>query len=126
MDESTPIQPAVLNSETMTSEQMLRDIPEESRLLNTTPWSQRTPRITSCRRPEYYPAALKEEIQGILLPPLTLIAQVPQVAQTALDYDYKMEYIKGKENACTDIVSRKDDHEKPPIPNTEDLTAKIF
>uniref|UniRef100_A0A915HL52 Uncharacterized protein n=1 Tax=Romanomermis culicivorax TaxID=13658 RepID=A0A915HL52_ROMCU len=30
-----------------------------------------------------YPATLKEEIQHILLPPMTLIAPVPQVAQTA-------------------------------------------
>uniref|UniRef100_A0A915ISI5 Uncharacterized protein n=1 Tax=Romanomermis culicivorax TaxID=13658 RepID=A0A915ISI5_ROMCU len=30
-----------------------------------------------------YPAALKEEIQRILLPPPTLIAPVPQVTQTA-------------------------------------------
>uniref|UniRef100_A0A915IZU3 Uncharacterized protein n=1 Tax=Romanomermis culicivorax TaxID=13658 RepID=A0A915IZU3_ROMCU len=30
-----------------------------------------------------YPAALKEEIQCILLPPTTLTAPVPQIAQTA-------------------------------------------
>uniref|UniRef100_A0A915KY81 Uncharacterized protein n=1 Tax=Romanomermis culicivorax TaxID=13658 RepID=A0A915KY81_ROMCU len=42
------------------------------------------------------------------------------------DYDYNVEYIKGKDNACTDFWSRKDDREKPPIPNTEDLTAKIL
>uniref|UniRef100_A0A915J1K9 Uncharacterized protein n=1 Tax=Romanomermis culicivorax TaxID=13658 RepID=A0A915J1K9_ROMCU len=36
------------------------------------------------------------------------------------------EYIKGKGNAFADFLSRKDDGEKPPIPNTEDLTAKIF
>uniref|UniRef100_A0A915IS03 Amelogenin n=1 Tax=Romanomermis culicivorax TaxID=13658 RepID=A0A915IS03_ROMCU len=30
-----------------------------------------------------YPAALKEEIQRILLPPMTLITPVPQVAQMA-------------------------------------------
>uniref|UniRef100_A0A915IC74 Uncharacterized protein n=1 Tax=Romanomermis culicivorax TaxID=13658 RepID=A0A915IC74_ROMCU len=43
-----------------------------------------------------------------------------------LDYDYKVEYVKGKDKACTDFLSRKDDREKPPIPNTEDLTTKIF
>uniref|UniRef100_A0A915HVY0 Uncharacterized protein n=1 Tax=Romanomermis culicivorax TaxID=13658 RepID=A0A915HVY0_ROMCU len=41
-------------------------------------------------------------------------------------YDYKAEYVKGKDNACVDLLSRKDDHEKPPILNTKDLTAKIF
>uniref|UniRef100_A0A915K7P9 Reverse transcriptase RNase H-like domain-containing protein n=1 Tax=Romanomermis culicivorax TaxID=13658 RepID=A0A915K7P9_ROMCU len=42
------------------------------------------------------------------------------------DYDYKVEYVKGKENACADFLSRKDDSEQPPIPKTEDLTAEIF
>uniref|UniRef100_A0A915ICD0 Reverse transcriptase RNase H-like domain-containing protein n=1 Tax=Romanomermis culicivorax TaxID=13658 RepID=A0A915ICD0_ROMCU len=42
------------------------------------------------------------------------------------DYDYKVKYVKGKDNACTDFFSRKDDCEKPPIPNTKELTAEIF
>uniref|UniRef100_A0A915HUV2 RNA-directed DNA polymerase n=1 Tax=Romanomermis culicivorax TaxID=13658 RepID=A0A915HUV2_ROMCU len=42
------------------------------------------------------------------------------------DYDHKVEYIKGKDNACADFLSRKDDREKPLIPNTEDLTTEIF
>uniref|UniRef100_A0A915HGL2 Uncharacterized protein n=1 Tax=Romanomermis culicivorax TaxID=13658 RepID=A0A915HGL2_ROMCU len=52
-------------------------------LLNTTPWSQCLPPITfRCRRPEST-AVLKEEIQRILLSPMTLIAPVPQIAQVA-------------------------------------------
>uniref|UniRef100_A0A915HT15 Reverse transcriptase/retrotransposon-derived protein RNase H-like domain-containing protein n=1 Tax=Romanomermis culicivorax TaxID=13658 RepID=A0A915HT15_ROMCU len=31
-----------------------------------------------------------------------------------------------KDNACTNFLSRKDDHEKPPILSTEDLATKIF
>uniref|UniRef100_A0A915IA74 Reverse transcriptase/retrotransposon-derived protein RNase H-like domain-containing protein n=1 Tax=Romanomermis culicivorax TaxID=13658 RepID=A0A915IA74_ROMCU len=42
------------------------------------------------------------------------------------DYNYKVEYVKGKDNACADFLSRKDDHEQPPIPSTEDLAAEIF
>uniref|UniRef100_A0A915I443 Reverse transcriptase RNase H-like domain-containing protein n=1 Tax=Romanomermis culicivorax TaxID=13658 RepID=A0A915I443_ROMCU len=42
------------------------------------------------------------------------------------DYDYNIEYVKGKDKACTDFLPRKDDPEKPPIQNTEDLTAEIF
>uniref|UniRef100_A0A915IW00 Reverse transcriptase RNase H-like domain-containing protein n=1 Tax=Romanomermis culicivorax TaxID=13658 RepID=A0A915IW00_ROMCU len=42
------------------------------------------------------------------------------------DYDYKVEYVKGKDNTCSNFLSRKDDHEKPPIPLTEDLAAMIF
>uniref|UniRef100_A0A915I2B3 Uncharacterized protein n=1 Tax=Romanomermis culicivorax TaxID=13658 RepID=A0A915I2B3_ROMCU len=42
------------------------------------------------------------------------------------DYDYKVEYVKGKDNAWADFLFRKDDHQKPPIPNTEELTAEIF
>uniref|UniRef100_A0A915KDG8 Uncharacterized protein n=1 Tax=Romanomermis culicivorax TaxID=13658 RepID=A0A915KDG8_ROMCU len=32
----------------------------------------------------------------------------------------------GKDNAWADFLSRKDDHDETPIPNTENLTAKIF
>uniref|UniRef100_A0A915HGU7 RNA-directed DNA polymerase n=1 Tax=Romanomermis culicivorax TaxID=13658 RepID=A0A915HGU7_ROMCU len=32
------------------------------------------------------------------------------------DYDYKVEYVKGKDNTCADFLSRKDDSKKPPIP----------
>uniref|UniRef100_A0A915I4U6 Polyprotein n=1 Tax=Romanomermis culicivorax TaxID=13658 RepID=A0A915I4U6_ROMCU len=42
------------------------------------------------------------------------------------DYDYKVKYVKGKDNACADFLSRKDDREKPSILRTEDLTAQIF
>uniref|UniRef100_A0A915L597 Polyprotein n=1 Tax=Romanomermis culicivorax TaxID=13658 RepID=A0A915L597_ROMCU len=42
------------------------------------------------------------------------------------DYDYKVEYVKGKDNACADYLSRKDDRDKTPIPNSKNLTAKIF
>uniref|UniRef100_A0A915KWQ8 Uncharacterized protein n=1 Tax=Romanomermis culicivorax TaxID=13658 RepID=A0A915KWQ8_ROMCU len=38
----------------------------------------------------------------------------------------RVEYVKDKDNACANFLSRKDDRKKPPIPNTEDLTAKIF
>uniref|UniRef100_A0A915JGY7 Uncharacterized protein n=1 Tax=Romanomermis culicivorax TaxID=13658 RepID=A0A915JGY7_ROMCU len=31
-----------------------------------------------------------------------------------------------KDNACADFLSRKDDRDKPLIPNTENLTAGIF
>uniref|UniRef100_A0A915J2S2 Uncharacterized protein n=1 Tax=Romanomermis culicivorax TaxID=13658 RepID=A0A915J2S2_ROMCU len=41
-------------------------------------------------------------------------------------WDYKVEYIKGKDNACTDFLSRKDNRKKPPIPSTEDLATEIF
>uniref|UniRef100_A0A915JJV1 Growth hormone receptor n=1 Tax=Romanomermis culicivorax TaxID=13658 RepID=A0A915JJV1_ROMCU len=41
-------------------------------------------------------------------------------------YDYKDQYIKGKENACTNFLSQKDDCEKPPILSMEDLATKIF
>uniref|UniRef100_A0A915L801 Uncharacterized protein n=1 Tax=Romanomermis culicivorax TaxID=13658 RepID=A0A915L801_ROMCU len=36
------------------------------------------------------------------------------------NYDYEVEHIKGKDNACAD------DQEKPPIPSMEDLATKIF
>uniref|UniRef100_A0A915JAM2 Uncharacterized protein n=1 Tax=Romanomermis culicivorax TaxID=13658 RepID=A0A915JAM2_ROMCU len=42
------------------------------------------------------------------------------------DKDCKAEYVKGIDNACDDFLSRKDDRQKPPIPNTEDLTAETF
>uniref|UniRef100_A0A915JXH9 Uncharacterized protein n=1 Tax=Romanomermis culicivorax TaxID=13658 RepID=A0A915JXH9_ROMCU len=42
------------------------------------------------------------------------------------DYDYKVKYVKGKDNASTDFLSRKDDCDKTLIPNSENLTAKIF
>uniref|UniRef100_A0A915KFE9 Reverse transcriptase RNase H-like domain-containing protein n=1 Tax=Romanomermis culicivorax TaxID=13658 RepID=A0A915KFE9_ROMCU len=42
------------------------------------------------------------------------------------DYDYKVEYVKGKGNAYTDFLSRKDECEKPPIPPTEELADEIF
>uniref|UniRef100_A0A915KBB4 Uncharacterized protein n=1 Tax=Romanomermis culicivorax TaxID=13658 RepID=A0A915KBB4_ROMCU len=48
------------------------------------------------------------------------------VIQTNVNYVYKVKYIKCKDNACADFLFRKDDCEKPPIPNTEDLTAEIF
>uniref|UniRef100_A0A915HUH4 Reverse transcriptase domain-containing protein n=1 Tax=Romanomermis culicivorax TaxID=13658 RepID=A0A915HUH4_ROMCU len=41
-------------------------------------------------------------------------------------YDYKVGYVKGKDNACADILSRKDDRDKSPIQTTENLTATIF
>uniref|UniRef100_A0A915KHG6 Polyprotein n=1 Tax=Romanomermis culicivorax TaxID=13658 RepID=A0A915KHG6_ROMCU len=47
-------------------------------------------------------------------------------ARPVSHYDYKVEYIKGKDNACADFLSRKDDRDKAPIPNTENLMAKIF
>uniref|UniRef100_A0A915HHA5 Reverse transcriptase/retrotransposon-derived protein RNase H-like domain-containing protein n=1 Tax=Romanomermis culicivorax TaxID=13658 RepID=A0A915HHA5_ROMCU len=42
------------------------------------------------------------------------------------DYDYKIEYVKGKDNACADCLSPKDDHKKPPIPSTKELANEIF
>uniref|UniRef100_A0A915HLY4 Reverse transcriptase RNase H-like domain-containing protein n=1 Tax=Romanomermis culicivorax TaxID=13658 RepID=A0A915HLY4_ROMCU len=42
------------------------------------------------------------------------------------DYDYKVEHVKEKDNACANFLSRKDDRDKPPIPNTENLIAEIF
>uniref|UniRef100_A0A915KN96 Uncharacterized protein n=1 Tax=Romanomermis culicivorax TaxID=13658 RepID=A0A915KN96_ROMCU len=42
------------------------------------------------------------------------------------EYDYKVEYIKGKDNACPDILSWKDDCKKQPVPSTEELASKIF
>uniref|UniRef100_A0A915KF77 Uncharacterized protein n=1 Tax=Romanomermis culicivorax TaxID=13658 RepID=A0A915KF77_ROMCU len=55
----------------------------------------------------------------------TRAAYSPTLKPTT-DYDYKVEYFKGKDNPCADFLSRKDDGEKPPILNTEDLTTEIF
>uniref|UniRef100_A0A915ITD7 Reverse transcriptase domain-containing protein n=1 Tax=Romanomermis culicivorax TaxID=13658 RepID=A0A915ITD7_ROMCU len=52
--------------------------------------------------------------------------QLPFERRQMANYNYKVEYVKGKDNACADFLSRKDDHQKPPIPNTEELTAEIF
>uniref|UniRef100_A0A915JN07 Uncharacterized protein n=1 Tax=Romanomermis culicivorax TaxID=13658 RepID=A0A915JN07_ROMCU len=38
----------------------------------------------------------------------------------------RVQYVEGKDNACAKFLSRKDDWDKMPIPNTENLTAKIF
>uniref|UniRef100_A0A915HRD1 Reverse transcriptase domain-containing protein n=1 Tax=Romanomermis culicivorax TaxID=13658 RepID=A0A915HRD1_ROMCU len=35
-------------------------------------------------------------------------------------------YVKGKDNACADYLSKKDDRDKTSIPTTNNLTAKIF
>uniref|UniRef100_A0A915HN66 Uncharacterized protein n=1 Tax=Romanomermis culicivorax TaxID=13658 RepID=A0A915HN66_ROMCU len=40
--------------------------------------------------------------------------------------ELNVEYVIGKDNACADFLSRKDDRDKTRIPNTENLTAKIF
>uniref|UniRef100_A0A915KUH4 RNA-directed DNA polymerase n=1 Tax=Romanomermis culicivorax TaxID=13658 RepID=A0A915KUH4_ROMCU len=42
------------------------------------------------------------------------------------DYNYKVEYSKGKDNACADFLSQKDDRQKPRARHTEDLAPKIF
>uniref|UniRef100_A0A915J857 Reverse transcriptase/retrotransposon-derived protein RNase H-like domain-containing protein n=1 Tax=Romanomermis culicivorax TaxID=13658 RepID=A0A915J857_ROMCU len=42
------------------------------------------------------------------------------------DYDYKVKYVKGKDNACTDLLSLKDGHKKQPVPTTEELATEIF
>uniref|UniRef100_A0A915K5J7 Uncharacterized protein n=1 Tax=Romanomermis culicivorax TaxID=13658 RepID=A0A915K5J7_ROMCU len=46
--------------------------------------------------------------------------------RTVMEQRPIVEYVKGKDNACADFLSRKDDRDKPPIPNTENLTAEIF
>uniref|UniRef100_A0A915IPD7 Uncharacterized protein n=1 Tax=Romanomermis culicivorax TaxID=13658 RepID=A0A915IPD7_ROMCU len=63
------------------------------------------------------------------LPTNNVAAELPietAILNVTNDYNYKVEYVKGKDNACTNFVSRKDDREKPLIPNTEDLAAQIF
>uniref|UniRef100_A0A915IJF0 Reverse transcriptase RNase H-like domain-containing protein n=1 Tax=Romanomermis culicivorax TaxID=13658 RepID=A0A915IJF0_ROMCU len=42
------------------------------------------------------------------------------------DYDYNLEYVKGKDSTCADFLSRKDDQDKLLILNTENLTPPIF
>uniref|UniRef100_A0A915J1V3 Uncharacterized protein n=1 Tax=Romanomermis culicivorax TaxID=13658 RepID=A0A915J1V3_ROMCU len=42
------------------------------------------------------------------------------------NYNYKVQYVKGKDNACTDFLSYKDEGEKPPVPTIEELATEIF
>uniref|UniRef100_A0A915K9F3 Reverse transcriptase RNase H-like domain-containing protein n=1 Tax=Romanomermis culicivorax TaxID=13658 RepID=A0A915K9F3_ROMCU len=42
------------------------------------------------------------------------------------DYNHKVQYVKGKDDACADFLSRKDDPKKPLVPCTEELANKIF
>uniref|UniRef100_A0A915J1G2 Uncharacterized protein n=1 Tax=Romanomermis culicivorax TaxID=13658 RepID=A0A915J1G2_ROMCU len=43
-----------------------------------------------------------------------------------LNYNYKVEYFKGKDNACPNFLSRKDEHKKLPVLSTEELATQIF
>uniref|UniRef100_A0A915HMP2 Reverse transcriptase RNase H-like domain-containing protein n=1 Tax=Romanomermis culicivorax TaxID=13658 RepID=A0A915HMP2_ROMCU len=61
---------------------------------------------------------LKEEKHGN--------SRLQRLAINLQHYDHKVEYVKPKDNACANFLSRKDDREKPPIRSTEDLATEIF
>uniref|UniRef100_A0A915L2Y5 Integrase zinc-binding domain-containing protein n=1 Tax=Romanomermis culicivorax TaxID=13658 RepID=A0A915L2Y5_ROMCU len=58
--------------------------------------------------------------------PVKITCAPPKLSLQAFDYDYKVEYIKGKDNACTNFLSQKNECEKPPVLSTEELATKIF
>uniref|UniRef100_A0A915HL80 Ribulose-bisphosphate carboxylase n=1 Tax=Romanomermis culicivorax TaxID=13658 RepID=A0A915HL80_ROMCU len=48
------------------------------------------------------------------------------IANITNDYDYKVEYIRGKDDACADFLSPKDYQEKLPTLSTKELASRIF
>uniref|UniRef100_A0A915KDM3 Reverse transcriptase RNase H-like domain-containing protein n=1 Tax=Romanomermis culicivorax TaxID=13658 RepID=A0A915KDM3_ROMCU len=53
-------------------------------------------------------------------------SQLQWFAINLQDYNYKVEYVKGKDNACADFLLRKDEHEKSLDLRTEELATEIF
>uniref|UniRef100_A0A915K1J0 Reverse transcriptase/retrotransposon-derived protein RNase H-like domain-containing protein n=1 Tax=Romanomermis culicivorax TaxID=13658 RepID=A0A915K1J0_ROMCU len=83
---------------------------------------------------DHEPAALDKSLPchtdqqklDLALNKMTAKTYVTTTQKSKALHDYKVEYLKGKGNACADFLSRKDDRKKPLIPSTQDLAAVIF